>query len=180
MPNIPNLNLPSSKVAELVPASVAFENRLVPLADWGGMLIFASDTRLSEESREKLLFLFERKVTAVLRSSEWVSAALHELYDAPRDLDGSELHGETWYWIQSHHFASDGTLVISCSGCKGGTEWWSGAAEFSLDHKDYRFWKWVVTVQAYRRLVPESEVPAIKRIWRRYLVRRRSTPNPLD
>ena len=38
MPTLPNLSLPSFKVAELVPASIAYENRVVPLADWGRRL----------------------------------------------------------------------------------------------------------------------------------------------
>lgn len=72
MPRDGILNSPTAAVAELIPACIAFENRGVPLADWNGLLLVGSDSPLTEDVRDKLLFILNRKVRGVVRSPEWV------------------------------------------------------------------------------------------------------------
>ena len=109
------LNSPTAAVAEFIPASIAFECRVVPLADWNGLLVVASDSPLSQDVRDKLLFVLNRNVRGVVRSREWVDSYLHILYDTPRESEQAEYPSITWYWPHWYHFKEDGTLVVRCS-----------------------------------------------------------------
>ena len=165
------LNSPPADVAELLPASLAFELRIVPLADWHAFIVVGCDSPLSDDVRDRLLFVLNRKVRGLRRSPEWIDAHLHALYDSPREVNATDLGSVCWYWPDWHGFNDDGTLVIHCSGWHN-VEHWSGIAEFPTDHEDHEFWRWVVSIPQYRRLLDEAEVPCIKRIWRHYLAAR--------
>ena len=162
----------SETAADLVPASVAYDNHIVPLRILADTLVVATATPLTTETQQRLHFILNRNVRGVIRSAEWIAVRQHELYGNQPELDETDA-GVTWYWPDWHWYDGD-QLNIKCSGWEGSSHW-SGCAEFPPDHPDHDMWRWVVTVRQYHRLVDEKEVPSIRRIWNRYLTRCRPT-----
>lgn len=160
----------AADAVELVPASVAYDNRIVPLRFLADTLIVGTAEPLSTEARQRLTFILNRNVRGVIRSADWIEARLQELYDVHPESD--EMHnGATWYWPHWHWWEGE-QLNVKCSGWEGSIHW-SGCHEFPPDHAEHDMWRWIVAERQYHRLVDEKEIPSIRRIWRRYLSRRR-------
>jgi len=162
----------SDAIAELVPASVAYDNHVVPLRILADTLIVASAEPLTTETQQRLHFILNRNVRGVIRSAEWIAIKLHELYDHQPESDDADT-GVTWYWPNWYWYDGD-QLNVKCSGWEGMSHW-TGCHEFPPDHADYDMWRWIVLVPQYHRLVDEKEVPGIRRIWHRYVARCRPT-----
>jgi hypothetical protein len=162
---------PNPEVARIIPACLAYENRVVGFAKWLNVLIVAACPPVPHDFVRKLEFILNCEVRVVPRSADVIAEALGEAYGHETPSNESEAAHGAWYWPDWHHFKPDGTLVIKISGWEASAHW-SGAAEFGIGHQDFAFWSWVVTVPQYHRLVDEAEVPGIRRIWRRYLARR--------
>lgn len=166
------LNSANPALAEIVPSCIAYENRIVAIADWQGLLIFGSDTSITDADKTRLSTILGRRVRVLYRSAAWVDANLQKAYETTREYNTTAFGDVTFYWPEGHRFDAEGMLTIPCSIWQGATTHCSGAAQYSRSHEDYGFWSWVVRIPQYHRLVADSELPAIRRIWRRYLERR--------
>jgi hypothetical protein len=157
-------------IAPTIPVSVAFDNRIVPVTKLCSVLIVATCPPVPDDLVCKLEFILNCRVRLILRSATVIDQAITQLYgeDQHEVIDFQPV--VAWYWPDFHSFETDGTIVIKMSGWDAESHW-TGAAEFKLSDPDYAFWKWVVALRQYHRLVDEAEVPSIKRIWRRYLSR---------
>lgn len=158
--------LPDPALADLVPQSVAEELRVVPLRFLGGVLVFAGPQRLGPNDIERLAFILNRRVHCTVRSDKWYDRAMTLLYPSERAASSSDGHSVSWYWGGWHYWAGE-TLVVKASGWEG-MEHWTGAAEIPPDHADYDLWRWIVNYPLYHRLIDETEIPAIRRVWRRW------------
>ena len=160
--------LPDPALADLVPHSIASELRVVPLRMLGGVLVFAGPSPLSAIDLERLAFILNRRIHAVVRTDDWYRRAKTLLY--PDDTEPASSPSSTsWYWGGWHGWSGD-TLIVKASGWEG-MEHWTGAAEFPRDHCDFDLWCWIVDHPIYHRLIDETEVPAIRRVWKRWLAR---------
>ena len=74
-----------------MPASVAYENFVVPMRLLADTLIVATATPLTSETQERLQFIMNRCVRGVIRSAEWIAVRQHELYDNQPDSGGGIL-----------------------------------------------------------------------------------------
>ncbi len=160
---------PSAELADLLPASVAVENRIIPIGEIGDTLVVASDLELVGERRDKLTFILNRSLRSVPRSSAWIDATLAEVY-APRFRESEAFECTCTFWPFAHWDDEEGTLFIKTTGFDGEV-FWTGALEMPPDHVDRDFWLWVFTIPQFQQLIDEQEVPKLKRIWRRYLSR---------
>lgn len=162
--------LPDPALAELVPQSVAEELRVVPLRMLGGVLVFAGPSRLKAIDLERLAFILNRRVHAVICTHDWYSRAMRLLFPVETESEFGRL-SISWYWGGWHTWSGD-TLVVKASGWEG-MEHWAGAAEFPPDHNDFDLWSWIVSYPLYQRLIDDTEIPAIRRVWKRWLVHKK-------
>jgi hypothetical protein len=161
-------------VKDTIPASVAIELRVVPVREIGSTLVLATDCNTETETKSRLVFILNRDVRFVVRSTDWIDAELDAHYRSSGELLGntSDDNGISWYWPSWHYLDGD-KLVVKASGWEGMMHW-TGAREFPVNHPDREFWNWLITVDYYSNgLLDDREIPRIKRIWNRY--RRRST-----
>ena len=156
--------LPDPALADLVPQSVAEELCVVPLQLLGGVLVFAGPQRLGKTDVERLAFILNRKVHCTVRSEQWYERAWALLYSAETEPSSSDSHSVCWYWGGWHYWDGE-TLVVKASGWEG-MEHWTGAAEYPPDHDDHDLWRWIVNYKPYHRLIEQSEMPQIRRVWR--------------
>jgi MshEN domain len=159
-----------TNLAELLAPSLAYELQIVPLFFLGETLVVATTSPLSSETEDRLRFVLSRNVRGVVRSAESIASDLQELYGRPLQPD-RKFDDVTWYQPEGHWFDGD-QLNISCSGWSGSSHW-SGCQEFPADHPDFHMWCWIVSVPQYHRLIDIGEIPGIRRIWNRYLRRRK-------
>jgi hypothetical protein len=167
-----------AEAAHLIPAPIACENRIVAITAVAGTLVVGASEPLSEELQEKLQFILNRRVRGVIRSEEWITEKLQELYDVPDDVsDRNEQPAPVhWYWIscrrEDEEPIGDRTFYLKTSGWDidedGRRFHYSGAAEISKDHPDHEMWKWVMEYPYFEGLIDERDVPRIRRIWNRY------------
>ena len=124
-------------IADLVPASVVYDNHVAPLRILANTLILASAVPLSTETQQRLNFILNCSVRGVIRTAEWIAIRLHELYDDQPECGGADL-GVTWYWPNWSWYDGD-QLVVKCTGWEGMSHW-TGCQEFPADHADYDMW----------------------------------------
>jgi hypothetical protein len=155
-------------ISATLPPSLAIGELVVPIREIGDTLILATSRMLPSETDSRLRFVLNRNVRFVLRSPEWIAAKLREYYDNPSTENGKSADADSiaWYWPEWHSW-NQSTLVVKVSGWSNGVHW-TGAAEYPPTHNDHAFWAWLVKIPQYHRLVDESEIPSIKRIWNRY------------
>jgi hypothetical protein len=156
-------------VADLMVSSVAYDNGIVPMRLLGDVLIVATAAPLTKDAEQRICFILNRKIRGVIRSPEYIAARQRELYDRPPETS-NDLGGVTWYWPHWHWFEGS-ELHITCSGWNGGGLHWSGCQVFSSDHPDYNMWRWIISIRSFHRLLEESEIVGIRRIWNRYVSR---------
>ncbi len=161
--------LPDPALADLVPQSVAEELCVVPVQLLGGVLVVAGPQRLGKTDVERLAFILNRKVHCTVRSDQCYEHALALLYPAETESSSADSQSVCWYWGGWHYWDGE-TLVVKASGWEG-MEHWTGAAVFSPDHKDHDLWCWIVNYKLYHRLIDKTEIPQIRRVWRRWLSR---------
>jgi len=169
-------------INDTVPPSVAIEMRVVPIREIGGKLVLATDGKVGIETRDRIVFILNRDVRFVLRSRDWIDAALDTHYgyrNEPADND-FEIGNISWYW-PSWHSRNGETLAVKCSGWNGTTHW-SGAHEFPPEHPDREFWEWLISIPQYcNGLLDDREIPKIRRVWNRYRQRTTlATNKPMD
>jgi hypothetical protein len=159
--------------AELVVASLACYYGIAPMRLLGDVLIVATALPLTEEAETCVRFIVGREVRYVIRSPEYIAARQRELYGQEPE-SGDDSDHITWYWPHWHWF--DGNeLHIKCSGWDDDGTHWSGCQVFASDHPDYEMWRWIISIRSFRRLLEESEMVGIRRIWTRYLSRCKRT-----
>ena len=153
---------------DIIPASVAIDNRVVPIREIGKTLVLATDESVLPETRERIAFILNRNLRFVVRSHDWIDAELELRYRFPVDdtAHADESDSVCWYWPDWHYVDGD-KLVVKTSGWEGMTHW-TGAHEFSTDHPDRDFWDWLVEIPQYHGLLDEREIPKIRRVWNRY------------
>ena len=158
-------------LANLLPESVARENRCVAMFELGQTLVVGRDVISDQETIDKLRFILNRPIRMIRRTADWVAARIDVLYSnpSPESQTADEEDSVTWYWPAWYSF-EPGTLKVKCSGWIGMTHW-TGCHPVRYDDPDIDFWIWFVKQKYYGRLVKESEIPKIQRIWRRYLKR---------
>ncbi len=160
-----------ASMAEFMPASVAYYNRVVPLRFVDDTLLVGAASPLNTETQQRLQFIMNQKVRGVVRSAAYVEARLDQLYGKPPDDD--ETDEVMWYWPQ-YCWIDNGRLTIKCSGWSDGKHW-TGCEEFLPDHPDHEMWCWIASIPQYRRLIQVKELTGIRRIWQRYTERCRTS-----
>ena len=83
------------QVIELVPESVARENTVIPLSLESDELIVAIHDPMASEVLDKLRFILDRHVRAVLASKEAIRAAIEKHY-----VDRDEPDGYLSSWVE--------------------------------------------------------------------------------
>ena len=67
-------------VADLVPASVARENIVVPLSEQRDRLVVASSDHLDLEKCDRLRFILNRRISFIYVSRTWIERKIEECY----------------------------------------------------------------------------------------------------
>ena len=160
-------------IAAMIPPAFAIAESVVPVREVGDTLVVAISRKPSSDLEGRLQFILNRNVRIVYRSADWLTAKLREFYDHPNTstANSGEDDKVTWYW-PGWHCRTGATLVVKASGWSNGVHW-TGEATFPPEHEDYGFWLWLIAIPQHTRLVDETEIPSIKRIWNRYRLRTR-------
>lgn len=166
-----SLNSHDQSLADEVPEGVARDNRCVPIMLLGQTMVVGIAPEADPEVKDRLQFILNRPIRLVARSDSWIEARLQMLY--PEQHAATEATDEefsvTYYWPHWVKF-EPGTLLVKCSGCHGMGHW-TGFHPVRYDDPEIDFWIWLMKQKYYHRVVNETEIPQIKRIWRRYLLR---------
>ncbi len=162
--------LPDPALADLVPLSVADEFRVVPFQLLGGVLVFAGPQRVAEKELERLGFILNRKVHCTVRPDEWYEHARARLHATSMDTADSAERSVSYYWGGWYYWDGD-TLVAKASGWEAMSHW-TGVERFPPEHEDHDLMCWLLNCKSYRRVIDRSEIPRIRRVWRRWLARK--------
>ena len=166
--------LTESEIQATLPESIAREDLCVPILRIGSTLLIATPNPHAEYLGEKLTFLLEQPVRLIARDTNWIQSKIDAAYSANM---GSENEPQpavsTLYWaLCNWHDGS--SLCIATSGIRTSPQsycHWSGSIEFAIDHPDRDFWDWVVAKDAFKRILTEKDLIAIRRIWHRIIRR---------
>ena len=111
-------------IKDTVPASVAIDMRVVPVREIGRTLVLATDDKIGNEARDRIVFILNREVRFVLRSRDWIEGELDTHYRSPGEFDkiGTDVDGISWYW-PSWNYLDGSKLVVKASGWEGSTHW---------------------------------------------------------
>jgi hypothetical protein len=156
----------SPEAAALVPLSIAREIGFFPLSCSPTSLTVAVEAPLADEVRDRLRYVFEREICAVVYPRAAIQEAIDHQLERFEPEEGVDDVSICWLWPDWNYVKQDGTLVIKCSGWHDGCHW-SGAREIPPDAPDYAFWEWLTTEKDYARLVDNRELPEVRKRWER-------------
>ena len=77
---IPDSYMIPGHILQLVPASVARENVVMPLAEKGNRLVVAFSDPLEFEKYDKLRFILNRKISVVHTEQQWIERKISECF----------------------------------------------------------------------------------------------------
>ena len=164
----------SRHVASLVPESLIREAQIFPIKCSKRFFTFAVAAPLDYEWLDELAFVLDREIRTVIYPIATIREAIVHQY-------GEAVFEEMtcFLWPDWHRISPDGTLWIKNSAWCGNSHT-TGFQEVAPDDPDYEFWQWLTTREEYARVVNETELPEIRRLWERVTEFRNQTTEPTN